>query len=47
MILDFIKDNQPAYAFCGHIHEGEGKKMIGKTQVYNLGVCGWKLIEIN
>lgn len=45
-ILDYIKKYQPEYAFCGHIHEGEGFKKIGKTKVYNLGVCGYKIIEI-
>ncbi len=45
-ILDYIKKYQPKYAFCGHIHEGEGFRKIGKTEVYNLGVCGYKIIEI-
>jgi Icc-related predicted phosphoesterase len=45
-ILDYIKKRQPRYAFCGHIHEGEGMRRIGKTEVYNLGVCGYKIIEI-
>ena len=42
----YIKKYQPQYAFCGHIHEGEGHKKVGKTDVYNLGVCGYKIIEI-
>ncbi len=46
LILDYIKRAQPKYAFCGHIHEGEGMKRIGKTEVYNLGVCGYKLITL-
>ena len=44
-ILDYIKKNQPKYVFCGHIHEGEGMKKIGKTEVYNLGVGGHKIVE--
>jgi len=44
-ILDYIKRKQPKYVFCGHIHEGEGKKKIGKTEVYNLGVAGHKIVE--
>ncbi len=44
-ILDYIKRKQPAYLFCGHIHEGEGKKKIGKTEVHNLGVASYKVIE--
>ena len=46
VILDFVKKNQPKYVFCGHIHEGEGRRKIGKTEVHNLGICGYKLIEI-
>ncbi len=45
VILDYIKRKQPSYTFCGHIHEGEGKKKIGKTIVYNLGVGGYKIIK--
>jgi Icc-related predicted phosphoesterase len=47
VILDYIKKKQPKYVFCGHIHEGEGKVKIGKTEVYNLGVAGHKIIELN
>jgi Icc-related predicted phosphoesterase len=46
VLLDYIKRKQPKYVFCGHIHEGEGKKKVGKTEVYNLGVAGHKIIEI-
>lgn len=46
VILDYIKKYQPKCAFCGHIHEGEGNKKVGKTKVYNLGVAGYKIIEI-
>ncbi|MFH1917904.1 MAG: metallophosphoesterase [Nanoarchaeota archaeon] len=45
VILDYIKKHQPKYVFCGHIHEGEGKAKIGKTEVYNLGVAGHKIVE--
>jgi Icc-related predicted phosphoesterase len=45
-ILNYIKRFKPRYVFCGHIHEGEGMKKIGKTMIYNLGVAGNKLIEI-
>lgn len=44
-ILDYIRKNQPKYVFCGHIHEGEGKARIGRTEVYNLGVGGHKIVE--
>ncbi|MFB6246039.1 MAG: metallophosphoesterase [Candidatus Pacearchaeota archaeon] len=46
VILDYIKKNQPRYVFCGHIHEGEGHAKIGKSDVYNLGVAGYKVIDI-
>jgi Icc-related predicted phosphoesterase len=45
-IADYIQRKQPKYVFCGHIHEGEGMKKIGRTEVYNLGVCGYKLVNI-
>jgi len=44
VILEYIKKYQPRYVFCGHIHEGEGMKKIGRTEVYNLGVAGYKII---
>lgn len=46
LILNYIKKTKPRYVFCGHIHEGKGKAKIGKTEVYNLGVCGYKIIKI-
>lgn len=46
VILDYIKKYQPKYVFCGHIHEGEGRAKIGKTEVYNLGVAGHKIINL-
>jgi len=47
IILDYVKKEKPRYVFCGHIHEGEGMKKIGETKIYNLGLSGYKLIEIN
>lgn len=46
VILDYLKRKQPHYVFCGHIHESEGMKKLGRTEVYNLGVVGYKIIEI-
>jgi Icc-related predicted phosphoesterase len=46
VILDYIQKYQPRYVFCGHIHEGEGKAKTGKTEVYNLGVAGHKIISL-
>jgi len=44
VILNYIKKKQPKYAFCAHIHEGKGKKKIGKTDVQNIGYNGDYLI---
>lgn len=46
IVLDFVKKSKPKYVCCGHIHEGEGEALIGKTKVYNLGVAGYKILEI-
>ena len=45
VILDYIKKHQPKYVFCGHIHEGEGKAKIGKSEIYNLGIAGHKIVN--
>lgn len=45
-IRTYIKNKQPRYVFCGHIHEGKGMEKLGKTEVYNLGFCGYKIISI-
>lgn len=44
-ILDYIRKYQPKYVLCGHIHEGEGNTKVGKTEVYNLGVAGHKVVK--
>lgn len=46
IILEFIKKHKPRYVFCGHIHEGEGFKKLDRKDIYNLGVAGYKVIEI-
>lgn len=46
VILNYIKKYSPKYVFCGHIHEGEGRVKIGRTEVYNLGVAGHKIINL-
>ncbi len=45
-ILDYVRKEQPKYVFCCHIHEGEGEAKIGGTEVYNLGVCGSRVVEL-
>lgn len=43
----FLDDHQPAYFFCGHIHEAEGvKTKIGNTTAVNAGKRGF-LLEID
>lgn len=43
-VRDFIEKVQPAYFFCGHIHEAEGKVVqMGKTRAQNVGKAGYLL----
>jgi len=46
VVLDYIRRKQPRYSVCGHIHEAKGTKKIGKTEVYNLGCCGYKILDV-
>ena len=40
-IRDFIEAKQPAYFYCGHIHEAAGvTDRLGKTVAYNVGKAG-------
>lgn len=40
-VRDFIERNQPAYFYCGHIHEAAGvHETIGQTQGWNVGKRG-------
>jgi uncharacterized protein len=37
-VRDFLAKHQPAYFFCGHIHEAEGVEIqVGRTRARNLG----------
>jgi len=37
-VRDFLAKHQPAYFFCGHIHEAEGVEIhLGRTRGRNLG----------
>ena len=43
-VRDFIEKQQPAFFFCGHIHEAEGVEIrIGKTRARNVGKKGYLL----
>jgi Icc-related predicted phosphoesterase len=45
-VRDFIEKHQPAYFFCGHIHEAEGVVIhMGATRAMNVGKKGY-LLEI-
>src|SRR5436190_16635253 len=46
-IRDFIQRLQPAYFFCGHIHEAEGVGIeMGATRAWNVGKKGY-LLELD
>lgn len=43
-VRDFVLKKQPAYFFCGHIHEAEGaEEQIGPTFARNVGRRGYLL----
>jgi uncharacterized protein len=43
-VREFVEKHQPAYLFCGHIHEAEGvEARIGKTLAVNVGKRGYLL----
>jgi hypothetical protein len=44
---EFIGKYQPAYFFCGHIHEAEGVTIqMGRTRARNVGKAGY-LLELD
>ncbi len=46
-VRDFIVRNQPAYFYCGHIHEAAGQQdVIGRTLGWNVGTPG-RILELN
>jgi Icc-related predicted phosphoesterase len=46
-VREFVDRHQPAYFFCGHIHEAEGVHVrLGKTQAWNVGKKG-HLLELD
>jgi Icc-related predicted phosphoesterase len=43
-IREFIEAKQPAYFFCGHIHEAAGASdRLGRTLGFNVGKAGYLL----
>ncbi|MBZ5729319.1 MAG: metallophosphoesterase [Acidobacteriia bacterium] len=46
-VRDFIGQHQPAFFFCGHIHEAAGAAVeIGATRARNVGKAGY-LLELD
>jgi Icc-related predicted phosphoesterase len=46
VLREWVERVQPAYLFCGHIHECAGKSdVIGATQCFNVGKAGY-LVEL-
>ncbi|HEY6393331.1 MAG TPA: metallophosphoesterase, partial [Bryobacteraceae bacterium] len=46
-VRDFIERNQPAYFYCGHVHEAAGREdTIGKTRGWNVGKRG-RILELD
>jgi uncharacterized protein len=44
VLREWIEHEEPAYLFCGHIHECAGKSdRIGPTQCFNVGKAGYLL----
>ena len=46
-VRDFIVRNQPAYFYCGHIHEAAGREdTFGRTVGWNVGIEG-KVLDLD
>lgn len=46
-VREFIERHQPAYFYCGHIHEAAGQEeTFGRTQGWNVGKRG-KVLDIH
>ncbi len=46
-VRDFIVRNQPAYFYCGHIHEAAGQQdILGRTPGWNVGPRG-QVLDLN
>lgn len=46
-VRDFIERHQPAYFYCGHIHEAAGQEeTFGRTQGWNVGKRG-EVLDLN
>jgi Icc-related predicted phosphoesterase len=44
-VREFIERSQPAYFYCGHIHEAAGQQdSIGRTEGWNVGKRGQMLV---
>ncbi len=46
-VREFVERHQPAYFYCGHIHEAAGQhETFGRTQAWNVGKRG-QILELN
>jgi Icc-related predicted phosphoesterase len=46
VILNYVKQRAPRFVLCGHIHEAKGTKKLGKSVVHNLGMGGYRFINL-
>lgn len=47
VLREWVEREQPAYLFCGHIHECAGRSdQIGATKCFNVGKAGY-LVEVD
>ena len=49
-VREFVERHHPDVLVCGHIHEGRGVDVLGKTTIINCGAAGrgfYAVIEIN
>ncbi|MEX0932752.1 MAG: metallophosphoesterase [Candidatus Pacearchaeota archaeon] len=40
VLLNYVEKKKPKFHLCAHIHEGKGRKKIGKTEIINIGSNG-------
>lgn len=38
---------QPEVVICGHVHEGYGSQVVGRTHVYNVAMCNLDYRQVN
>ncbi len=43
----YIAKYEPEIVICGHVHEGYGTQVIGRTHVYNAAMCNADYVQAN